>query len=59
MTRVDERTLDSASFRDGVQIAHGRRELSDDANTMTVTQSGSRPDGTKFANVSVYVRRDD
>ena len=57
MTRVDEYTLDSATFKNIDQIAHARRELSHDKNTMTVTQSGKTPDGGDFANVAVYVRK--
>lgn len=57
MTRVDELTLDSATFKNIDQIAHARRSLSADKNTMTVTQSGKTPDGDDFANVAVYVRK--
>lgn len=56
MERVDEKTLDSSAFVGDTRIAFGRRELSDDNNTMTVTQSGKTPDGDEFANVSVYHR---
>ncbi len=59
MTRVDEKTLDSSAFVGNTHIAHARRELSDDSNTMTVTQSGKTPTGDDFANVSVYKRIDD
>lgn len=57
MTRVDERTLDSASFKAGKQIAHARRHLAPDGRTMTVTQSGTTPAGKPFANVSTYRRQ--
>jgi hypothetical protein len=50
------RTLDTIVHKDGRQIALGRRELSEDGKVLTVTQSGTRPDGTSFANVSVYDR---
>lgn len=56
-TRVDERTLDSESIKNGVVIAHGRRVLSEDGQTMFITQSGNRPDGTRFENRSVYYRK--
>lgn len=55
-TLVDARTLDTAPIKDGRVVAHGRRVLSEDGRTMTITQSGTRPDGTPFANVSVYER---
>jgi len=58
-TRVDDKTLDSESFKDGKRIAWARRILSDDNNTMTITQSGSLPDGDEFNNVSVYRRKTD
>ena len=32
-------------------------ELSPDGRTMTITQSGLRPDGTSFKNSSVYRRK--
>jgi hypothetical protein len=57
MTRVDERTLDSTSKKGGQIIAHARRVLSLDGRTMTVTQSGLTPDGTRFANLSVYKKQ--
>ena len=59
MTRVSERQLDSASFKDGQQIAHAARVLSADGQTMTITQSGTTPDGVFFSNVSRYRRLDE
>lgn len=58
MTRVDAYTLDSASKKDGQVIAYARRELSDDRQSMTITQSGTTPEGDPFANVSVYRKSD-
>lgn len=57
LTRVDERTLDSATFKGGQQIAYASRALSADGRTMTVSQSGSTPQGQTFTNVSVYHRQ--
>lgn len=57
MTRVDENTLDSDAKKGGKIAAYARRELSPDGQTMTVTQSVPNPDGGKFNNVAVYVRR--
>jgi len=57
-TRVDERTLDSESIKGDGVIAHGRRVLSEDGQTMFITQSGNRPDGTRFENRSVYLRHE-
>lgn len=56
MTRVDERTLDSASKKDGVVTAHARRVLSESGQEMVVSQSGHTPDGRPFTNLSVYER---
>jgi hypothetical protein len=57
MTRIDEKTLDSAAMAGGQVIAYGRRVLSQDGQTMTITQSGKTPDGREFSNLSVYVRQ--
>ncbi|MEP7293993.1 MAG: hypothetical protein ABI835_19560 [Chloroflexota bacterium] len=57
MTRLDEYTLDSAIIKGGRRIAYSLRELSDDGQAMTITQSGFAPDGTPFDNRSVYVRQ--
>lgn len=53
---VDARTLETVAAKDGRDVAVGRRVLSDDGATMTVTQSGTTPEGKPFANVSVYDR---
>lgn len=55
-TRVNELTLDTETLKGGQVAAFARRLLSNDKNTMTVTQSGKTPDGTAFSNVSVYRR---
>lgn len=57
LTRVSEKQLDSASFKDGQQIAHAARILANDNQTMTVIQSGQTPDGGSFSNTAVYHRR--
>jgi len=57
MTRVDDHTLDSAAYVGEQRIAYARRVLSADQQTMTVTQSGNKPDGTAFTNTSVYQRQ--
>ena len=56
-TLVDARTLDTVSKKDGKTVAVGRRELSQDGNTMRVIQSGKAPDGTEFENVAIYHKR--
>ena len=54
LTRVDELTLDSESFKDGRRIAHARRELIENMNRIRVTQSAETPDGTVLSNISYY-----
>lgn len=56
-TRVDEQTLESASFKAGELVSHARRVLSADGNSMTVSQTGVAPDGRAFTNMSVYVKQ--
>ena len=56
-TRVDAYTLDTETTKAGKVIAAGRRVLSPDGQTMTITQSGFRPDGTRFLNRSLYRRK--
>lgn len=57
MTRLDERTLDTAIFKNGECIAYSLRQLSDDGGVMRIVQSGFVPDGSRFDNYSVYVRQ--
>jgi len=54
LTRVDESSLDSESFRAGVRLAHARRALMEDGRMMRVTQSGQAPGGETFQNISYY-----
>jgi hypothetical protein len=56
-TRVDANTLDTETTKGGKVIASGRRVLSPDGQSMTITQSGFRSDGTAFTNRSVYRRK--
>ncbi len=56
-TQVDKLTLDSASKKDGHVILHASRVLSEDGTEMTVTQSGTTPDGQPYSNVSVYYKK--
>ena len=55
-TLVDARTLDTVIEIKNRVVGTGRRVLSEDGRTMTVTQSGTTPDGRPFANVSIYER---
>lgn len=56
-TLMDARTLETLSKKDGSIVATGRRELSQDGQTMLVTQGGKTPDGASFSNIAVYHRR--
>lgn len=58
MTRIDDLTLDSATYKNGERIAYALRVLSADKQTMTITQSGTTPmGGVQFENRAVYVRQ--
>jgi hypothetical protein len=56
LTRVDERTLDSAAFRSGEQVASARRVASADGSLLAVVQQALDPDGTSYRNFQVYRR---
>jgi hypothetical protein len=58
MTRLDNLTLDSATYKGGERIAYAVRTLSADQQTMTITQAGTTPmGGVQFENRAVYVRQ--
>jgi ketosteroid isomerase-like protein len=57
-TIVDPVTLDSTASRQGQVMAYARRVLLDDGASMEIVQQVSRPDGSKFANRSLYRRAD-
>jgi hypothetical protein len=54
---VDPVTLDTTAKKNGQIVAHGRRTLSADGQTMTIVQSGQTPQGQPFRNLSVYHRK--
>ena len=56
-TRVDAQTLDTTIKKNGQVMAHARRVLSADGQTMTITQSGMNDKGAWFDNVSVYIKQ--
>jgi predicted SnoaL-like aldol condensation-catalyzing enzyme len=55
-TPVDALTLDSTALKAGQVVAHARRVLVDGGMRMEIVQSGLRPDGSAFANRSLYRR---
>jgi predicted SnoaL-like aldol condensation-catalyzing enzyme len=55
-TPVDAKTLDSTASKAGQVVAHARRVLVDGGLSMEIVQSGQRPDGSAFANRSLYRR---
>lgn len=57
MTRIDPRTLDSTSKKAGHIVGYARRSLSEDGQTMIITQSGTTPEGQEFSNLSIYEKR--
>lgn len=58
-TLVDAVTLDSTASKEGRMLAHARRVLQAGGASMEIVQSGQRPDGSAFANRSLYRRADD
>ena len=57
LTRVDERTLDSAAFRGEEQVAYARRVASVDGALLAVVQEARDPHGERYRNFQVYRRR--
>lgn len=57
MSRVDHRTLDSTAKKAGHVTSYARRVLSADGRTMTITQSGTMPEGQEFTNLSIYQKQ--
>ena len=55
-TLVNAHTLDTTIKKNRRVLAHARRVLSADGQTMTITQSGINDKGTWFNNTSVYMR---
>lgn len=55
-TLVAAVTLDSTASSGGRVVAHARRVLLDAGAGMEIVQSGQRPDGSAFANRSLYRR---
>ena len=55
-TLVDAVTMDSTASKEGRVLAHARRVLEAGGSTMEIVQSGQRPDGSTFANRSLYRR---
>lgn len=56
-TAIGGNRLDTAAVKDGQTINHAVRELSDDGETMTVTQTITDVSGHQWRNVSRYRRR--
>jgi hypothetical protein len=56
LTRYDEPNIESALRRGGTVVDRWTRELLPDLNTMGIIQHGVKPDGSKFQNVSLYLR---
>lgn len=56
LTRVDERTLDSAAFRGEEQLAYARRVASADGTLLAVVQEARDPHGERYRNFQVYRR---
>jgi hypothetical protein len=57
MTRVADVVLDSTTKRNGQVVAHARRVLSVDNQSMTITMGGYDNKGEWYENESVYQRQ--
>lgn len=55
-TPVDDRTLDSSMFVDGIELAYARRVVSDCDSLMAVLQSNVTPSGERIRISQVYRR---
>lgn len=55
-TLVDEQTLDSSMFVDGIELAYARRVVSDCDSLMAVLQSNVTPSGERIRITQVYRR---
>jgi hypothetical protein len=53
-TLLDERTLETTSWREGTEIAHAVRIISADGDSMKIVQNGRTAEGEAFTNLSVY-----
>ena len=56
LTRIDDRTLDSAALRGGEVIAWARRVASRDGALLAVVQEATGADGRRTRNFQVYRR---
>lgn len=56
-TRVDDLTLDTAAWNDGILVSSARRAASADGDLLVVVQSSPRPDGGAARIFQVYRRR--
>ncbi len=55
-TAAGPNTWDSVAKRGDTELMHAHRTLSSDGKTYTIVVGGTKPDGTTFANTSVYTR---
>ena len=55
-TSAGNNAWDSTTRANGKLLSKSHRELSADGKTLTITESGTKPDGTAFNDVSVYAR---
>jgi hypothetical protein len=55
--QVDDRTIETTSSREGVITGRGKRALSADGRTLTVTAFNVGPNASKEPSVTVYVKQ--
>lgn len=55
-TAAGNNAWDSVTKANGKVLVNTHRQLSDDGKTLTITETGKRPDGTTFHDEAVYTR---
>lgn len=53
-TKIDDRTLEFTSKKDGKVVTSGKVVVAADGKSRTVTSSGTNADGKKFENKAIY-----
>ena len=55
--RVNDQTAEATLKKSGKVVSHARRVVSKDGKVMTLTITGTNPDGKKMHNVAVYEKQ--
>lgn len=55
--RINDQTAEATLKKSGKVVSHARRVVSKDGKVMTLTMTGTNPDGKKMHNVAVYEKQ--